>query len=182
MEADLHGWASGPIPSGYGGILADDKTRRNYFSVEAGLALYGDEQSATRWHRILDERSSSCRVTGLELVRVPSSFGGGKALAVVHMEVPPEELLEKVVAASRKPRGGGADSFEMLFGAGAVLLPGAFTIAFRTFDDPDPLWPSSDYQEVVSATDLWSWCLASSQRQSIILRSPEILPSYCVRL
>lgn len=165
LDKDPGGWDAGPIPFNHGGVSADGDTRRNYFSVEVGLALYGHDKSATRWYRILDDRWSSYRITGLELLRVPSSIGAGKALAVVHAEVPPEELLERAVAASCKPTGMGTSvniDFETLFGSGVILLPDSFTVAFRTFEDSDPPLPPGNYRGVAaSTTELWSWCLAS---------------------
>lgn len=164
LEEDPRGWDTGPIPFSYGGVSADGDTRRNYFSVEVGLALYGYDNSATRWYRTLDDQWSSYRVTGLELLRVPSSTGG-RALAVVHTELPPEELLERAVAASCKPVGRGTagdNDFESLFGCDVVLLPGSYTVAFRTFEGSDPPLPSGNYRGVTgSAAELWSWCLAS---------------------
>ncbi len=164
LEEDPRGWDAGPIPFSYGGVSADGDTRRNYFSFEAGLALYGHEKSATRWHRLLDDQWSSCRITGLELLRVPNSIGR-RALAVVHTELPPDELLERAVAASCKPAGRGTagnSDFESLFGGSAVLFPDSFTVAFRTFEDSDPPLPSGNYRGVTApAAELWSWCLAS---------------------
>lgn len=185
-EPDPDEWTPGPLPVRLpNGRLADRAARATYFHARAAESLYGprDGSSPTRWYRTGEEWPEHVGlVQSVELLRFPryasalQAQGNGRDcdgkvtryLAVIHLSLPANDLLNKLAAAVRlDPMDSAGAARRRLYaehlGTGfevAAQVQRALSVVMLTWRaEPNP--PKGTPAGWTAVTS-WLWCAASA--------------------
>src|SRR5665647_1295942 len=132
----LADWQPGPLPIALpDGRITNADLRSTYFQPLAAAALYGSPEQPCRWHRwipALPGPGGRAKVHGVELLDVPQWVPSDDAqtsfLAMVHLELAPDQPIAALAAAvGAAPGQNGSDSWrkfiDVVLGSGFSVLP-----------------------------------------------------------
>jgi hypothetical protein len=172
----LADWQPGPLPIALpDGRITNAGLRSTYFQPLAAAALYGSPEQPCRWHRwipALPGPGGRAKVHGVELLGVPQWVPSDDArtsfLAMVHLELAPDQPIAALAAAvGVAPGQNDSESWrkfiDVVLGSGFSVLPswrrGMSTCFLNAdgelpdLDDAPPEW---------TAQTAWLWLGASA--------------------
>ncbi|WP_159012034.1 hypothetical protein [Streptomyces sp. NRRL F-5123] len=181
------GWEAQPLPlvTGVGStdaadvVLAGREVRLGYFEHRVAEALYGAAERPVRWSRQVSGRIGGTHVFAVEIVRMPSEFGDGGGLAVLHIRFGTDPLAELVGLTDLSASEHGSsnrEAIEALLPVGTHVAKGfrrCWTLVHLTRSEGP--WPEVMPAAYVAwgARDQWLWLLASATSVARFPPDPE---------